>query len=301
MVVIGTRFPGGADAQSDTSIEHGTPEGYEAGCKGIGCPAGIDETLRFSCSRAWTLSRSDYRYTRMRATGATLAEIAAAFDISSSARDTTPAKKPAPKKTRTRAPKPAAPEKETPMPSIAELAPDVADKLTQAAITASADEAATKARTKAEKAAAQRLERKRQSDRVTEVAAKQITPPAEEPAPEPKRDHNGLFVVPEPAYEWVPADSWSAAELTAADPAEPVDLADVEAAAAHIVQALSDAFARSGLAGESFRTSVARSLTALASENAALRARLDRLEAETKPARAIATALAGLTITENAS
>lgn len=300
MVVIGTRFPGGADAQSDTSIEHGTPEGYEAGCKGIGCPTGTDETLRFSCSRAWTLSRSDYRYTRMRATGATVAEIAAAFDISSSARDTTPAKKPAPKKTRTRAPKPAASAKETPMPSIAELAPDVADKLTQAAITASADEAATKARTKAEKAAAQRLERKRQSDRVAEVAAKQITPPAEAPVPEPEITDPAAPQDPiEPADPF--AGSWALAAPTAVDPVDPLDLADVEAAAAHIVQALSDAFARSGLAGENFRAIVARSLTTLASENAALRARLDRLENETKPARAIAAALAGLTTTENAS
>lgn len=58
---------------------HGTPDGYDAGCKSAACPAGIEYGL--SCRTAKRLSRSDFRYGRMVRDGASVAAIADAFGL----------------------------------------------------------------------------------------------------------------------------------------------------------------------------------------------------------------------------
>ena len=70
---------------------HGTVDGYDlGGCRGGSCPAGAEHGL--SCKLAKSLSRNDYRYSRLVKTGATVAEIAAQFDlVGTSAASATPA------------------------------------------------------------------------------------------------------------------------------------------------------------------------------------------------------------------
>lgn len=72
---------GGADVLLDGSFQHGTPEGYAAGCRGSGCPAGRDHG--FSCSRAVIAERGDFRYKKLRAAGLGPAEMADALNIGS--------------------------------------------------------------------------------------------------------------------------------------------------------------------------------------------------------------------------
>lgn len=56
---------------------HGTVEGYNGGCRGGSCPAGVEHGL--SCKRAKMLAAGDYRYPRLVQQGLTPAEIAAAL------------------------------------------------------------------------------------------------------------------------------------------------------------------------------------------------------------------------------
>ena len=56
---------------------HGTPDGYDNGCRSSACPAGAEYGL--SCKTAKTLWRSDFRYARMHKAGDTVAAIADAF------------------------------------------------------------------------------------------------------------------------------------------------------------------------------------------------------------------------------
>ncbi len=67
------------DVFADPSIEHGTPEGYAAGCRGAGCPAG--RAYGFSCSRAMIASRGDARYKALRAEGYTPEQMAEALAL----------------------------------------------------------------------------------------------------------------------------------------------------------------------------------------------------------------------------
>lgn len=53
---------------------HGTPTGYDDGCRGGACPGAAEWGL--SCKRAKTLSRGDYRYQQLARAGHTPAEIA---------------------------------------------------------------------------------------------------------------------------------------------------------------------------------------------------------------------------------
>lgn len=69
-------------SSSDLFIEgypHGTPQGYDDGCRGAVCPAGIEYGL--SCKIAKQKSRGDYQYQQLVKKGATLAEIADALGL----------------------------------------------------------------------------------------------------------------------------------------------------------------------------------------------------------------------------
>ncbi|NHI16841.1 hypothetical protein [Microbacterium excoecariae] len=87
----------------DDSIEHGTPEGYYAGCKGAGCPAGREHG--FSCTRAYSASVGDFRYARLRRQGLTPADMAEALTIGRTTSTPTP--------TLTSAPAPVGPSTDT--------------------------------------------------------------------------------------------------------------------------------------------------------------------------------------------
>lgn len=75
----------------EDGFPHGTRDGYDRGCRGNACPAGIEHGL--SCKRAFSLSAGDYRYARLVGEGRTPAEIAAKLQES-------PHTHPAPVKTR---------------------------------------------------------------------------------------------------------------------------------------------------------------------------------------------------------
>lgn len=65
-------------SSSDLFIDgfpHGTPKGYEDGCRGGACPAGVEHGL--SCKTAWNKSHGDYRYQQLAKQNLTPAEIAA--------------------------------------------------------------------------------------------------------------------------------------------------------------------------------------------------------------------------------
>lgn len=61
----------------EDGFPHGTREGYDRGCRGAACPAGVEHGL--SCRRALELSAGDYRYSRLVRDGKTPAEISAAL------------------------------------------------------------------------------------------------------------------------------------------------------------------------------------------------------------------------------
>lgn len=67
----------GADLWED-GYPHGTVEGYDGGCRGGACPAGVEHNM--SCKRAKALSNGDFRYKRLATAGRTPAEIAAIID-----------------------------------------------------------------------------------------------------------------------------------------------------------------------------------------------------------------------------
>jgi hypothetical protein len=62
-----------ADLLED-GFPHGTRQGFENGCRGGACPAGIEHGL--SCRRANMLAAGDYRYQKLSRAGATPAAIA---------------------------------------------------------------------------------------------------------------------------------------------------------------------------------------------------------------------------------
>lgn len=67
-----------ADRLED-SFPHGTREGFDAGCRGGGCPAAAEHGL--SCQRAKSLAAGDYQYQKLVRGGATPAAIAAALGL----------------------------------------------------------------------------------------------------------------------------------------------------------------------------------------------------------------------------
>lgn len=76
---------------------HGTPEGYDQGCQGGTCPAGVEYGL--SCKIAKAKSRGDYQYQKLAKAGTSIPEIADALGLVGTA--------PAPvKKTATKKPTP---------------------------------------------------------------------------------------------------------------------------------------------------------------------------------------------------
>lgn len=69
-------------SSSDLFVEgfpHGTPEGFDRGCRGGVCPAGIEHGL--SCKVAKQKSRGDYQYQKLVKSGASLASIAYALGL----------------------------------------------------------------------------------------------------------------------------------------------------------------------------------------------------------------------------
>lgn len=84
---------------------HGTVDGFDNGCRGGSCPAGDEYGL--SCKQAKSLSRNDYRYGRLVRTGATVAEIAAEFDLVGTSTPSPPKPKAAHKPKAAPKPKPA--------------------------------------------------------------------------------------------------------------------------------------------------------------------------------------------------
>lgn len=105
-----------SNAIFDTTITHGTPEGFDAGCRSGGaCPA-IEFGL--TCKTAKSLSRSDFRYQRLNRQDFTPQEIADQLGLNNTP---APPTKPSRKKTTTTGPTPTpepAPEIE-PMPTPA--------------------------------------------------------------------------------------------------------------------------------------------------------------------------------------
>ncbi|WP_156759536.1 Lsr2 family protein [Microbacterium karelineae] len=112
-----------SNAIFDDSITHGTPEGYDAGCRSAGgCPARTDHGL--TCAEAKTFDAGNYRYRQLRGRGLSPAEIAAQFDFHDDhATQTPPApvSKPATKPKPKARPKPPAP---TPAPDVPEIDTD---------------------------------------------------------------------------------------------------------------------------------------------------------------------------------
>jgi hypothetical protein len=91
-----------ADLWED-NYPHGTPEGYDGGCKGGACPAGVAYGL--SCKTAKSKSNGDVQYRRLVKAGNSVPEIADALgligsDPSSAPAAKAPAKKPTPKTVR---------------------------------------------------------------------------------------------------------------------------------------------------------------------------------------------------------
>lgn len=80
-------------SSSDLFVEgypHGTPQGYDNGCRGGACPTGVEYGL--SCKIAHQKASGDYQYQRLVKTGATIPDIADALGLVGTA--------PAPAKTR---------------------------------------------------------------------------------------------------------------------------------------------------------------------------------------------------------
>lgn len=118
----------------EDGFPHGTADGYDKGCRGAGCSAGIEHGL--SCKTAKIKSRSDFQYQKLVKTGASVAEIADALGLIGTAAAAAVAKaKPKPKPKRT-ASKPA-PEVD-PLPAVEYFGDyinrDAADDPTAAAI-----------------------------------------------------------------------------------------------------------------------------------------------------------------------
>ncbi|MHC9046790.1 Lsr2 family DNA-binding protein [Microbacterium saperdae] len=87
-------------SSSDLMVEgypHGTPQGYEGGCRGAVCPTGDQYGL--SCKIAMQKSRGDYQYQRLVKNGATIPEIADALGLVGRAPVTPVPAVPAPKPT----------------------------------------------------------------------------------------------------------------------------------------------------------------------------------------------------------
>ena len=273
---MAARFVGGADVQADPSIPHGTPEGYDAGCRGIGCPAGIEHG--FSCSRAHLLNVSDYNYGRLRKAGKSVAEIAAAFDIShagrgATAKTTVRARKTTAAKTTTKT----IPTEEPPMSTISELLPDVADKLTQGAVTAAAG--AEQEKTAAMNARGKkRATAKARAGRVAEAEAHDLT----------ANSHDDVEA-PAPTGSPVPAAQWA----FAAEQARAEEVVQGTASGAAWVAAAA-ALEQMGLALAQYAEALRLTDELHRAERDAILTRIDKIEADIKPARAIATALASL-------
>ncbi|WP_345750092.1 Lsr2 family DNA-binding protein [Microbacterium rhizophilus] len=115
----------------EDGFPHGTPDGYDRGCRGSGCPGQLEWGL--SCARAWIASKGDYRYNKLARQGLTPAEIAAELDGRFY-----PAKTPTPTEEHTMttkpAPKPAPPKVKAPAPTpVPDIAAAKADPIETAA------------------------------------------------------------------------------------------------------------------------------------------------------------------------
>lgn len=96
----------GADLYED-DYPHGTVEGYNNGCKGGSCPAGVEYGL--SCKTAKAKSHGDFQYQKLAKTGATVPEIAEALGLIGTAPSAPRTKKPGADKLTGNRPKPPAP------------------------------------------------------------------------------------------------------------------------------------------------------------------------------------------------
>lgn len=313
-------------------VEHGTPEGYDAGCRTTHCPTGIE--LGFSCARAKSAERDDPRYKKLRRAGLSVDEIAEAMNTSlrrvptdrivsdktvttalemhraDELKKATAASKATKRKTRkTTTPKPApAPEpaptapaatEEDTMPTIAELAPELTDKLTQTAVTTAADTETQKTRTKATKGS--RASRAAEAeDRTTTSAtpddavnAETTTPPVEatawyaaaEPTPAEQEDTEARIIARTENKHATgkPVDSTTTA-------------ADIDAAWAGAAAALH----HMGLALHSFAEAINTVTANTEADRAAIIARIEKVEHDTKTARAVAAALASIRVEDAA-
>ncbi|MFF2631985.1 histone-like nucleoid-structuring protein Lsr2 [Microbacterium sp. NPDC058021] len=80
-----------ADRLED-SFPHGTADGYDAGCRGVICPAAVEHGL--SCQRAKQLTAGDYQYQKLVRRGASPAEIAEALGLHPAPTGTHPDRRP---------------------------------------------------------------------------------------------------------------------------------------------------------------------------------------------------------------
>lgn len=101
----------GADLWED-NYPHGTVEGYNNGCKGGSCPAGVEYGL--SCKTAKAKSHGDFQYQKLAKTGATVPEIAEALGLIGTAPSAPRTKKPSANKRTGNRPTPPAPQPEQP-------------------------------------------------------------------------------------------------------------------------------------------------------------------------------------------
>lgn len=101
----------GADLWED-NYPHGTVEGYNNGCKGGSCPAGVEYGL--SCKTAKAKSHGDFQYQKLAKTGATVPEIAEALGLIGTAPSAPRSKKPNASKLTGNRPTPPTPQPEQP-------------------------------------------------------------------------------------------------------------------------------------------------------------------------------------------
>ena len=116
----------GADLWED-NYPHGTVEGYNNGCKGGSCPAGVEYGL--SCKTAKAKSHGDFQYQKLAKTGASVPEIAEALGLIGTAPSAPRTKKPGANQLTgngPKPPKPSAPPAPQPEQSVAGAPDEVA-------------------------------------------------------------------------------------------------------------------------------------------------------------------------------
>lgn len=204
-------------------IEHGTPEGYKAGCRGTGCPAGRE--YGFSCSKAAIENRSNFTYRKLRSEGLTPAQIAERLAAPAApakaeaprpkARPRPPAPRPVQDETPAVPPAPPVPEPASaaPAPTPTEPKPERPPRTSQPAPKATQAEIRAWARERGYEVSERGVVRREISDHYYEVHGA----PAPTPAPVRLRRKPAPSTAKDPRPEWAHiAEVSSRAELTRA-------------------------------------------------------------------------------------